>query len=226
MDAQISPELNHLPDSSIVVAVIDYGMGNLRSVVNAFNFLGIQSRVASSIEELGTADAYVLPGVGAFGPAMSNLRKLGLDGFLKERVIEDKAPFLGLCLGMQILAERSSELGEYKGLGWFEGSVSRIPKSRGLHVPHVGWSSVRFNPDNPFFTGISESGAFYFDHSYMLPPSEHTTSIVEYGEQISASIQRENIFATQFHPEKSQRNGLKLLHNFSNYCFARMATGR
>lgn len=218
--------MNHDSDNSIVVAVIDYGMGNLRSVVNAFNFLGIQAKAAFSVEEIRAADAYVLPGVGAFGQAMSNLRELGLDGFLKERVIEEKMPFLGICLGMQLLAERSTELGEHSGMGWIKGVVSPIPKSRRVNVPHVGWSSVTFVPDNPFFAGISDSAAFYFDHSFMLSPFEHTTSIVEYGEQITASIQRENIFATQFHPEKSQRNGLKLLRNFSNYCIARKSANR
>ena len=213
--------MSQASDDNLCVAIVDYGMGNLASVVNAFNFLGIQSTIAGSIKELRATDAIILPGVGAFGQAMANLRELGFDEFLREKVIGDKVPFLGICLGMQLLAEKSDELGDHTGLGWIDGDVTPIPKSEGSRVPHVGWSSVTFEPSNPLFNGIPESGAFYFDHSYRLAPSEHTTSIVEYGEPISASIQDGNIFATQFHPEKSQRNGLKLLRNFSNYCLAR-----
>ena len=202
---------------SLKVAIVDYGMGNLASVSSAFATLGIATWATHESAEIAAADAIVLPGVGAFGHAMENLRSLDLVGPLTDLVMVERRPFLGICLGMQLIAESSAELGRHEGLGWIEGQVDALPPDAGHPVPHVGWSEVAVDDDDPLFARIGASACFYFDHSYVLKTD---TGIVagtaDYGTPIAAVVRRDNIVATQFHPEKSQRAGLKLLRNFTN----------
>ena len=205
------------------IAVVDYGMGNVASVRNAFAFLGIEAHVSESARDLETGDAIVLPGVGAFGEAMANLTARDLVAPLHEQVMDRRKPFLGICLGMQLLAEESEELGTHRGLGWIDGAIRALPAGQGRHIPHVGWSEIDFNEADPLFARIEPDGCFFFDHSYSLDVGAHTCGVAEYGQAFTAALRADNIFATQFHPEKSQRNGLKLLRNFANYCSARMA---
>lgn len=210
--------------SNMRLTLIDYGMGNLGSVHNALRFLGQESHISSAPQDIENADAYVLPGVGAFGEAMARLNRLGLIEPLAEQVLERRKPLLGICLGMQLLAQDSREHGFHRGLGWIDGHVLPIPAGRGIRVPHVGWSETEFDAADPLFQRIEPGACFYFDHSYHL---ECDPSLIaakcDYGVEITAMIQRDNIVATQFHPEKSQRAGLKLLRNFLNFCAERRA---
>lgn len=197
--------------------IIDYGMGNVGSVAAAIEYLEGNYFISNKKEDFTKASAFILPGVGAFGAAMDNLKTLDLIKSLNEQVLVNKKPFFGICLGMQILAKDSTELGFHNGLGWIDGHVLTFPSDKGLRVPHVGWNNVRVRRGMPFFERIDAEANFYFDHSYYLQCSEDVTAATfEYGNTYVAAIQRDNIFATQFHPEKSQRNGLKMLRNFLN----------
>jgi len=191
-------------------------MGNTHSVSNALATLGHDVRVSRRADDIRTADKLVLPGVGAFSVGMRNLSDFGLIQLLHDEVNIKKKPLLGICLGMQLLAERSYEGGEYKGLGWVNGEVVRLnPNDKILKIPHVGWNDVEFKKDNILFAGIEANPNFYFVHSYYLNCQEEIiTSKFEYGGKFTASIMKENIFGTQFHPEKSQNNGLRILKNF------------
>ena len=192
-------------------------MGNTGSVANALRFLGYGSWITDDPDALGKADAIVLPGVGAFGQAMANLRSKKLDTVLHRRVIENETPFLGICLGMQLLAEDSEELGNTRGLGWLKGHVRAIPDAPGVRVPHVGWSKITYN-DHAMFARIDDDSSFYFDHSLRLEcKPDYVVATTEHGGPLTAAVRHRHLFATQFHPEKSQRNGLKLLRNFMNY---------
>ena len=206
------------------IAIVDYGMGNLASVRNAFAFLGVSAVATSAPADLAAVDAFVLPGVGAFGEAMANLNRLDLVAPLTEEVRGAGKPFLGICLGMQLLAEESFELGRHRGLGWISGAVRHLPKGGDRRIPHVGWSGLRFGENDPLFARIPKDGCFYFDHTYYLEQGPYTIGDVNYGVPFTAVLRIDNIFATQFHPEKSQRNGLKLLRNFTNYCLTRKET--
>ncbi len=196
--------------------VVNYGMGNLQSVVNALKFLGLPAVISDRKEDVASADALILPGVGAFGEAMRNLARLGLIDALNEQVVEKKKPFLGICLGMQLVAADSEEHGMNKGLGWIPGRVRRIPTD--LPLPHIGWNDVEIVKRAPLFSKLKDDTNFYFVHSFYFDcdPS-YVSSYCAYGVKITASVQKDNIFATQFHPEKSQRNGLRLLRAFSDY---------
>jgi glutamine amidotransferase len=204
-----------------VIAIINYGMGNLRSVLNAFRAVEIEARIIDHPSELAKASGIVLPGVGAFGDGMQHVRALGFDEGLEREVRERGKPFLGLCLGMQMLAGTGLEHGVYSGLGWVEGTVERLPNhspvGSALRVPHIGWSAVRTAPGSRLFAKMDMMPSFYFVHSYALRPSrpDVVTAWCEYGSEFAAAIEFENILATQFHPEKSQRAGLQLLANFS-----------
>ena len=199
------------------IAIVDYGMGNLASVASAFAALDVPTVITQDREALAASDGILLPGVGAYGQAMSNLRKLDLIGPLTDLMMDRKHPFLGICLGMQLIAERSVELGEYQGLGWISGTVEAIPAAEDHPVPHVGWSEVRFDPDDPLFARVDEEACFYFDHSYVLrTEARHVSASADYGRSLTAVVRCGNLVATQFHPEKSQRAGLKLLRNFAN----------
>jgi glutamine amidotransferase len=195
------------------IALVDYGMGNLLSVKNALEHVGATLQVASSAAGLDDAGAVVLPGVGAFGEAMRELRARGLQDALEEHVRVRKKPFLGICLGLQLLGDRGHELGTHDGLGWVPGEVERLDVAP-LRVPHIGWSEVEGK--GPLFAGIPERSAFYFVHSFHLvsrdPSVVHGTTA--YGRPFVSAVQAENVMAVQFHPEKSHKWGLELLRNF------------
>jgi imidazole glycerol-phosphate synthase subunit HisH len=193
-------------------------MGNIGSVCNALNYLGGQFTTSHRKEDLAHADAFILPGVGAFGAAMENLHKLDLIQVLTEQVLGKKKPFLGICLGMQLLAKDSYEQGYSKGLGWIDAHVVELKPSNGYRVPHVGWNNVVCKRPDPLFHNVDEDAHFFFDHSFHVRCEEELIlASSNYGDPFVASIQKENILATQFHPEKSQRNGLKLMRNFLNF---------
>jgi glutamine amidotransferase len=205
------------------VAVVNYGMGNLLSVRNAFASLGADARIVDKASDLAAARSIVLPGVGAFGEAMTQLRERGLDSGLREQVLERKKPFLGICLGLQLLADRGHELGLNNGLGWVEGEVRRLEVAPSIRVPHIGWSEV--DGKGTLFRGIPPKTAFYFVHSFHLVASDaaivHGTTI--YDQPFTSAVERDNIMAVQFHPEKSHKWGLALLKNFLEYAQARAA---
>lgn len=173
--------------------------------------------VATRPQLLESADFIVLPGVGAFGDGMRNLNELGLVVPLKEEVLHKGKPFLGICLGMQLLAATGTEFGVHEGLGWIKGAVIRIePGDPGLRVPHIGWNSLTVRVPHPLFQGLQEEPAFYFVHSYQFVPDDrsHISTTCDYGGEIVAAVQNENIYGVQFHPEKSHREGLTVLKNF------------
>jgi len=196
------------------IVIIDYGMGNLRSVQKAFEHVGASAVISNDPIVIKNSTKIVLPGVGAFKDAMQNLESLGLIHVLNTEVIEKKKLFLGICLGMQIIAKKSYEFGETEGLGWIDAEIVRFTDTA-LKVPHVGWNSVEFEHSSPLFDGIPDESDFYFVHSYYFDADHHYASgITEYGDKFISAIQKENIFAVQFHPEKSQKYGLKIIENF------------
>ena len=199
-----------------MIAVVDYGMGNLRSVSKALEHVGAEVVVTSDKGKIADAGAVVLPGVGAFKDAVKNLKKLGLWEVLKEEVEKGK-PFLGICLGLQLIFERSYEFGEEEGLGFIEGEVVRFNLPKGYKIPHMGWNQVFKRKESVLFEGIREGEFFYFVHSFYVVPKEESVKLTETeygGIYFTSSVEKDNIFATQFHPEKSQKAGLKLLRNF------------
>ena len=196
------------------IAIIDYKMGNLRSVQKSFEHAGVADVVVTDDPALvEAADGIVLPGVGAFRDAAANLRESGVEDVLRHK-IGLGTPFLGICLGMQLLADMGFEDGEYEGLSLLPGTCERLPG--GVKIPHIGWNTVEYPRDSPLFEGIPESTAFYFVHSYRLVPADDSAIIgsTEYGVRFAAAVQLKNIYAVQFHPEKSSTMGLKLLSNF------------
>ncbi len=204
-----------------MISIVDYGMGNLGSVGNAFEAIGSKVEITQDPSALKNAAAIVLPGVGAFGDGMKNLEKLDMIDALSEEILGKKKPYLGICLGLQFLAKESYEHGVRKGLGWIDGVVKKIaPREKKFKVPLMGWSEVEIVRENPLFAGLDDDPVFYFVHSYCLEVKEDSADVVTsqcwHGANITASVQQQNIFAVQFHPEKSQRAGLKLLENFVN----------
>ncbi|MDD5243522.1 MAG: imidazole glycerol phosphate synthase subunit HisH [Syntrophorhabdaceae bacterium] len=195
-----------------MIAIVDYGMGNLKSVTNAFKKLGAEVEITREKKAIRSASAVVLPGVGAFGKCIENLERLDLLAFLKEIILEGK-PYLGICLGMQILFEKSEEAPGVKGMGIIKGGV---PKFKGqIKVPHMGWNSIEVVKETPVLKGIATGEHFYFVHSYYCLPEEDVTATkTPYGGDFASSVLKNNIFACQFHPEKSQRIGQALLKNF------------
>ncbi|MFA6530276.1 MAG: imidazole glycerol phosphate synthase subunit HisH [Candidatus Micrarchaeia archaeon] len=203
-----------------MIAIVDYGMGNLRSVAKALEYLGGQAIISNKKEDIKSAERIVLPGVGAFGNAMENIRRLDIIETMENEVLDNKKPFLGICLGMQLLGSVGYELGVNKGLGWIPGKVMKIKaEEMGLKVPHVGWNGIKITKESPLLNGITDGTAFYFVHSYALKPDDSGTIVAtcQHGEEFAAAIQKGNIFATQFHPEKSQKDGLKVLKNFMEW---------
>jgi imidazole glycerol-phosphate synthase subunit HisH len=198
------------------VAIIDYGVGNLRSVEKAFCAVGVDAVVTADKETIREAERLVLPGVGAFSTCISELRRSGFADLVGERV-QVGTPLLGVCVGMQMLFEESSEFGQSKGLGFLKGRVRRF--GGGLNVPHVGWNQVSPTAINPLFTGIPADSFFYFVHSYYCEPAEEITTVgqTDYGVRFASVVVKQNICGVQFHPEKSQAAGLQLLKNFA--CF-------
>jgi glutamine amidotransferase len=196
-----------------MITVVDYGMGNLRSVRNALDLLGADVHITDQPQDILQAERLILPGVGAFGRAMENLRERGLIDPLNEKVLNQKTPVLAICLGMQLLAEKSYEHGEYEGLGWIPGSVHLFDND--LPVPHVGWNEIMVQGEPPLFQGLaSVNREFYFVHSYHVETNANIAATAGYGSEFVAAVHKDNIFGTQFHPEKSQQNGLTVLRNF------------
>jgi len=200
-----------------MICIVDYGMGNLRSVEKAFTFLGHDVRVSSEPREVLSAAGVVLPGVGAFGDAMRELDERGLVEPLRE-AITSGIPFLGICLGLQLLFEESEESPGVRGLGVMPGRVVRF--SQGVKVPHMGWNDIRAVRDHPVLAGIGDGSYFYFVHSYFVTPERdgHRLTVTAYGEEFASGVADGNLVAFQFHPEKSSASGLRLLENFSRMC--------
>ena len=198
-----------------MIAIIDYGVGNLFSVEKAFAATGQDVIVTGNADDLRTADKLVLPGVGAFGDCMKNLEASGLISIILEQ-IKNKKPLLGICVGLQILFEGSEESPNIKGLGVFKGMVKHI-NAPGLKIPHMGWNAVTIKQED-LFKDVGDKSYFYFVHSYHAVPDDKTliAATTDYGEILTAAVVKENIYATQFHPEKSGDVGLKLLKNFVN----------
>lgn len=198
-----------------MIAIIDYDAGNIKSVEKALISLGQKVKITSAPEEILSADKVILPGVGAFGDAMKNLEQRGLVPVI-HKVVEQGTPFLGICLGLQLLFERSDETPGVKGLGILKGEILRIPPAEGLKIPHMGWNSLHLENCGRLFEGIQEQSYVYFVHSYYLKAEEETIvkASTEYGTHIHASVEKDNVFACQFHPEKSGDVGLQILKNF------------
>lgn len=198
-----------------MIAVIDYDAGNIKSVEKALTVLGETAVITRDKETILRADKVVLPGVGAFGDAMEKLRRYHLEEIIKE-VVSRKTPFLGICLGLQLLFESSEEAPGVDGLGILKGRIIKIPDNTGLKVPQIGWNSLKFPNSGRLFQGIREDSYVYFVHSYYLQADEPeiVTAATEYVVQIHASVEKDNVFACQFHPEKSSDVGLQLLRNF------------
>ena len=198
-----------------MIAIIDYDAGNLKSVEKALLFLGEEAKITSDAEEILAADKIILPGVGAFGDAMEKLNTRGLSEVIREAV-KRKIPLLGICLGLQLLFEASEESPGVDGLSVLKGKIIRIPDKEGFKVPHIGWNSLKINPESKLFAGIPEDSYVYFVHSYYLAAEEPiVAATTDYVVNIHAAVEKEHIFACQFHPEKSGDIGLKLLKNFA-----------
>lgn len=200
-----------------MVAIIDYGAGNLQSVKKALDYIGAENIITDDKNEIDAASHIILPGVGSFGDAMACIRERGLEDVIKKAADGSKY-FLGICLGLQLLFETSEETPGVKGLGVFKGDIVTIPKDNGLKVPHIGWNSVKLNQTNGIFNGIKDNSYFYFVHSYYLKNAESdvVAGTTEYGVPIQCAVQKGRVAATQFHPEKSSEAGLALLRNFVN----------
>lgn len=199
------------------IAILDYGMGNLRSVEKALEHVGVTAKISNEADEVRAADGVILPGVGAFPRAMERIRDLRLDELIGERR-EAGVPILGICLGLQLLFDSTTELGGAEGLGLLEGPVDGLD-APGLKVPHIGWSPVRWERESRLADGIDSETPFYFVHSFAPEPSEdELLGSAEYGTRFACAAERDNVFGVQFHPEKSSSAGLRLLSNFAGIC--------
>ena len=198
-----------------MVAIIDYDAGNIKSVEKALHYLGEEAVITRDRDTILGADRVILPGVGAFGDAMEKLRTYELDKVIQE-VIAQNTPFLGICLGLQLLFESSEESEGVEGLGILKGKVVRLPEESDLKIPHIGWNSLKYPNPGRLFTGIAEDSYVYFVHSYYLQAKDPSivTATTEYGTLIHASVEQGNVFACQFHPEKSSEVGMQILKNF------------
>lgn len=201
-----------------MIAVVDYGMGNLRSVQKALEKVGLDAVITSNPEDLDRADAVVVPGVGAFPDAIHNLERLGLKEKILENINRGK-PYLGICLGLQILFEYGFEFGEHQGLGVVKGVVVRFDEKLDIKIPHMGWNQVWKKKNSRMFEDIKDGEFFYFVHSYYAKPDDISliATTTDYGIDFCSAIEMDNIWAVQFHPEKSQQAGLKLLSNFKKF---------
>lgn len=204
-----------------MIAIIDYGSGNLAAIANIYKQIKIPHLITSDHDEIKQADRYILPGVGAFDATMKYLRESGLVDLLNEQVLEKKKKVLGICVGMQILGESSDE-GVLSGLGWIRGRVRKIDVSRitsGPRLPHMGWNSVTLTQPSKLFDGVDLEQGFYFLHSYYFDAaeSEDVTATVEYGSNLPCAVAHGNVFGMQFHPEKSHSNGVTVFRNFAEY---------
>lgn len=199
------------------IVIIDYGMGNLRSVQKAFEKCGHQAIVTSDAGQVQQAEKVVLPGVGAFGACMENLEKFGLISTIR-KIVEDRKPLLGICMGLQVLFEEGEEFGKHQGLGLIPGKVVKFKLPKAYKIPHMGWNRILKKRRVPILAEIEEHAYFYFVHSYHVVPKDPgvIVTLTDYGKPFVSSIAKDNIFACQFHPEKSQATGLKILKAFGN----------
>lgn len=200
-----------------MIAIIDYGAGNIQSVSKALAHIGCEAFITRDKDKILKADGAVLPGVGSFGDTMDTMTEYGI----KDTVIEytkSGRPFLGICLGLQLLFPKSEESPEAEGLGIFDGSITKIPSGEGLKIPHIGWNSLDIKKNDGLFKGIGKNPYVYFVHSYFLNASDKSivSAQTEYGVTIDAAVEKGNVYATQFHPEKSGETGLKILRNFAD----------
>lgn len=200
-----------------MIAIIDYGAGNIQSVSKALRHIGCDCFITNKREEILSADGAVLPGVGSFGDTVDSLNKYGIKDAVKEFIGSGK-PFLGICLGLQLLFPGSEESEGAEGLGIFDGKITKIPAAAGLKIPHMGWNSLSVNKESRLFKGIEENPYVYFVHSYYLNAADKSivAAQTEYGVTIDAAVESSNVFATQFHPEKSGNTGLRILRNFND----------
>jgi len=201
-----------------IITIVDYGIGNTYSVMNAISFLGYRKiRISDQPNYISTSDVLILPGVGAFDACSNNLINRNLLPVLNEEVLVNKKPILGICVGMQLMATSSEENGLHKGLNWIPGNVKRLSLPEGFSIPHVGWNDLISKNKQPLYELTPDSPSFYFDHSYYFDcQEEYISTFCNYGIEVTASVQKDNIFGVQFHPEKSQTNGLKLFRSFLN----------
>ncbi|MDO5136026.1 MAG: imidazole glycerol phosphate synthase subunit HisH [Eubacteriales bacterium] len=199
-----------------MIGIIDYDAGNIKSVEKALHFLGKETVVTRDPKLLLAADQVILPGVGHFGDAMEKLHRYGLVPVIQE-IADRRTPFLGICLGLQLLFQSSQEAPGVKGLGLLKGTIKKIPPAQGLKIPHMGWNSLQLQNEGRLFTGIPQETYVYFVHSYYLQAEEEAIvkAVTHYSTAIHASVEKDNVFACQFHPEKSGRWGLKILENFT-----------
>lgn len=200
-----------------MIAIIDYGAGNLQSVKKAFDFIGAESVITDNPEIINACDRILLPGVGSFGDAMDSMAKSGLVDTVKQNALSGK-PFLGICLGLQLLFEESEESPGVKGLGIFKGKIKKFSSDMGLKIPHIGWNSLEIKQKDGIFKNIPENSYVYFVHSYYLHAEDENdiATITNYGIDFHSAVGKNNIFATQFHPEKSGDVGLQILRNFAS----------
>jgi glutamine amidotransferase len=200
-----------------MIGIVDYGMGNLRSVQKAFERVGADAQIVDQAEQIKDSCRLVLPGVGAFADAMANLRDQGLVDPIKDFVASGR-PFLGICLGLQLLFDSSQEDGQHEGFGLVRGEVARFAEDSGLKVPQMGWNALTWDQPHPLLAGLDQGAHVYFVHSYFAKPSDESTvaTRTEYDGAFCSAVAQDNIFATQFHPEKSQGVGLKILENFAS----------
>ena len=201
-----------------MLIIIDNGMGNIESVANAMSEIEVDCFITNEAKYIRKANSIIFPGVGAYPRAIKNLKNLSLLEEIKKSVLIEKTPFLGICLGMQLLFDESEEQGLTKGLGFIKGKVKRLKHSFNSPVPHVGWNGLELIKENPLFLDIDTNAKFYYDHSYFATTVDQASfATLDYGEKMTVGVWKNNIFGVQFHPEKSQRNGLKLLRNFVNF---------
>lgn len=202
-----------------MIAIIDYDSGNIQSVYKALRHIGCDCVITRDKDEILSADGAVLPGQGSFGDCVGSMKNLGIDGAVKEFINSGK-PFLGICVGLQLLFERSEESPEVDGLSVFDGTIKRIPNGEGLKIPHMGWNSIDLLKKDGLFKGIEDGAYVYFIHSYYLDCEDKSivSAQTEYGVRIDAAVCKGNVYATQFHPEKSGDVGLKILKNFAEFC--------
>jgi len=203
-----------------MIGIVDYGMGNLLSVYNAFDYLGANVKICKHPEELKSVDKIVIPGVGAFKDCISKIKSTGFFEGLNEEVIVKAKPTLGICLGMQVMAKKSFEGGEFEGLGWFDAEVVKLtPSDPNLRIPNIGWNTIDYDQKNVLFKSLPLHPDFYLVHSYYVKANEPIDIVAtyDYTYPVTASILKDNIFATQFHPEKSQDYGLQMLDNFIDW---------
>lgn len=203
-----------------MIGILDYGMGNLLSVYSAFDYLGTEVTICRHPEDLDKVDKIVIPGVGAFKDCIDKLYSENYVEALQENVIKKAKPTMGICLGMQVMARKSYEGGEFDGLGWFDTEVIRLhPSDAELRIPNIGWNEIDFRPNFPLFKGIPQKADLYFVHSFYMQciNSDDKVASYDYNHIVTAAVYKDNIFATQFHPEKSQDFGLQILENFINW---------